>query len=188
MSVDDGLDNPKPNEERETYEDARSQVPSLKEAIGNPNSGLPEGAIRIKTPELVSMLAEDRIEQIEFYNKHNQSRGGIFSTMGKLLGDNIEIKESDFHNPTFNNELHPNVEGIDWYRGMSFKNKETGGEVFLFFGWMQPWYKGGAPDPMIFERGNVEEIEKFVIVKTYCEVGKRLRENPSLTSENESKD
>ena len=151
-----------------------------KSTFPNANTGLPQGAVRSLNHEIRDILALEWIESIAQYNitKVSDNADGVSRTLAALLKDrDIEVEASSSNNPTFNNQLTPKVEGYDWYRGFAFKSKETQGEVFIFTGWMQPWYDGGAPDPIVFTRGNVNDLHLFLAVKTYAEVSRALRHN-----------
>jgi len=139
----------------ENFENSRKRV----EKKGN--SGLPEGAVRCKDSDIGEMLIKMQIERIRLYNFAGFSGGD-----GSSAFKDCECEESDFHGQTFNCQLHPEVEGYYWYRG--FAITVDGGKVFIFTGWMQPWYEGGSPDPIVYSTKLLAREKILEIVTKYC--------------------
>ena len=132
-----------------------------KREVKDGNSGLPKGAVKFPDKEVDRLLQEMRIEEIRFYkDTHHCINGGLFALVG------YEVEESDFHSPTFNDQLHPTIEGYDWYRG--FAVKVNGGKVLILSGWMHPWCEGGAPDTIVYLLGEPPRETVLGVIQTYC--------------------
>ena len=134
---------------------------SRKREIRDGNSGLPKGAVKCSDAEIEKLLQEMHIENIRFYNDTQICiNGGLFTLKS------YEAEASGSKNKTFNNQLHPEVEGYNWYRG--FAIKVDNGMVFIFTGMMQPWREGGSPDCIIYSTGYVSRKDVLKVVNVYC--------------------
>jgi hypothetical protein len=127
--------------------------------IKDGNSGLPEGAVKCEDREVAQLLQEMWVEKIRAYFNRHYSSGSAFSLAG------YKVEESSADSPTFSGELHPRVEGYIWYRGIAIEVEN--GKVILFFGWMQPWLEGGAPDPICYTVDNPSRASVLQAIRAY---------------------
>ena len=137
------------------------ELSRTREIIDNKNSGLPKGAVKCNDPEIERLLREMHIENIRFYNDTRLCISDGLSTLRRY-----KTEESSYENATFYNQLHPEVEGYGWYRGLAI---EIGNDMaFIFTGFMQPWNKGGSPDYIIYSTGDVPRKDLLKMVREYC--------------------
>lgn len=164
----------------ERYQEARQRE------VRQGNDDLPRGATRFSHPATDAILGELQVEEIGFLETFGRSPG---LTSDKNYREIVHLdayytEVSQFGSTTFNGQEFPMVEGYNWYRGIAFKvlggligarlarKGEMGSEVgsiFLFIGCMRPSEKGGAPDPIVYTRGNVNLDEVLRAVSSYAE-------------------
>ena len=134
----------------------RARVRKIKKG----NSGLPKEAVKCTDKIINKLLQETWVKEIKFYNDTKRCIRPVLDRVYKF-------EESSFESQLFAKQLHPVVEGYDWYRGFSID--VNGGKVLIFSGWMQPWYTGGAPDPIVYVLGGVCREDILKAVQAYCQ-------------------
>lgn len=135
---------------------------ATKRKVGGQSLGLPVLAEKCEDEEIYLLLRKMWEAQIRFYLDTSCCvNGGAFTLR------NYEIEESSFKSRIFGYELHPQVEGYLWYRGIAVKIKN--GMVLIFSGWMQPWLEEGSPYPIVYTRGGLGREDVLPVIKVYCE-------------------
>lgn len=130
-----------------------------KREIKDDNRGLPSGAVKCTDKKINELLQKIWIKKIRFYNDTN------CCINRPLFEESYKVEESGFESELFAKQLNPIVEGYIWFRG--FAINVSGGKVLIFSGWIQPWRRGGAPDPIVYVLGEVYREDVLKVVQAY---------------------
>lgn len=152
------------------HPEARVLTPEVEFKL-TPNRHLPARAVRSLDPVANGILQDDWTQELNWGSEgfHPAVNLGKMREAFRALGCGVGVSGQD-HDTEFQGQLHPIVEGYSWFRGYRFSNPHTKSEVFIFSGWKQPWHKGGAPDPIIYTRGNTSEEMVRKVATKYQEV------------------
>ena len=149
----------------------------IEREIGRDNSGLPIGAVKYTNRVLNDYLLQVHRKIITLYNETRIPPSIEKDDLPEFV---VGISDSDY--PTFGKQLHPMVEGYEWFRGYSISL--TRGKIFIFTGWMETQKKGGAPLPIIYTLGNVPtQIVTHVVKRFHNKIVKKMARN--CTEQNE---
>ncbi len=156
----------------ERYRDTRARD----YAFGK-DRGLPSDARQIEDAVGFNRVLQDLwVQEIEFFENYGILPGLSPDTQpNKVRGlEGYEVELSGLESETFNRQLHPQVEGYEWQRGIAVKIPGIvpplvgGNLVFLFIGEMKPDVRGGSPDPIAYIDGNVGPREVLEVVRNYA--------------------
>lgn len=142
----------------------------------NPNKDLPEGATKV-VGEPRYLLAKLYRRERDFYkNTRGQMiNGGAFALEDMGVIESEGIWHGDYGKPTkeskelFNGQLHPVVDGYEFYRGLCVPTSE--GRIFIYTPHL---FIDESRHYEAFTQGNVKTEELDKTIRTYV---KRLTEH-----------
>jgi len=132
-------------------------------------------AEKLEDPDVINMLRAYWDAALDVYETR-PDRELDHERLAALRADFLakyDIEESDVDRGSFNGQLHPEVEGYNWYRGYQITLKGTPQHrlesVYILAGWLQPWKEGGAPYPIAFVDKGFSPDTARQMIADYCE-------------------
>lgn len=147
---------------------------------------LPSGAKRHDEKEVRKVLDALRQKDIDFYERTQRcTNGGVqyLQSFGAIeSGEKEFMKHTDKHKMLFNDELHPEIDEVNYYRGIAIPRKN--GTILLYTPWIPKQRKETF---QVYTVGKVNDAEVLEVVKAYSErMGKHI-DRVLAREENEEK-
>jgi hypothetical protein len=138
-----------------TYSDVVRRFPTSQ------SPELPDGFSRSDDPVIEAILQEYHLAAINSYLE--LGRSGVRPTQ---LGGLGVVELQDLYPNEFERYLTPLVEGYRWYRGYKV-DVNSNDSILLLQSWMQPWYEGGSPFPVMYVAGNPDDETTQIIARDF---------------------
>lgn len=149
------------------------------------NEGLPEGTRRFQDARTTQLLSDMWKRQIVFYNRTQLCIDPGFNVDRNHMPGlgSLEVEVSSPQSSTFKGQLHPEVEGHSWFKGIAVKTGK--GQVLIFSGWMPLRIEDETQAPIVYTTGDIQdEAVRDIILMYTSNIAKKIKASElQLTNE-----